>query len=267
MAAGKTEFETLIVTYADGVATIMLNRPDKMNAINRQVHADLRTCLDRIESDPEIRCVVLTGTGRAFCSGQDLTEELDPGESGVPDLAPALDRDYNPLIRRLTALPKPVIAAVNGTAAGAGANLALACDIVLAARSAVLIEAFCRIALVPDVGGTWMLPRIVGRQRALAMMLTGDPVDAETAKAWGMVWSVHDDAELSGAAMELAKRLAKGPTVALGLTKKAVALGADQDLSAHLDTERDLQQQAGQHGDFAEGIKAFLEKRPPRFTG
>ncbi|MEM8877487.1 MAG: enoyl-CoA hydratase-related protein, partial [Pseudomonadota bacterium] len=212
MNSENQALDTLNVTYAEGVATITLDRPDKMNAINRQVHADLRSCLDRIETDPAIRCMVLTGTGRAFCSGQDLTEELDPGAGGVPDLAPALDQDYNPLIRRLTELPKPVIAAVNGTAAGAGANLALACDIVLAARSAVFIEAFCRIALVPDVGGTWMLPRIVGRQRALAMMLTGDPVDAETAKAWGMVWSVHDDDALADAAGTLATKLAKGPT-------------------------------------------------------
>jgi 2-(1,2-epoxy-1,2-dihydrophenyl)acetyl-CoA isomerase len=267
MAAEEQVLETLIATYDRGVATLMLNRPDRMNAVNRQMHADLRTCLDRIETDAFVRCVVVTGTGRAFCSGQDLTEELDPGPHGVPDLAPALDRDYNPLIRRLTALPKPVIAAVNGTAAGAGANLALACDIVLAARSAVFIEAFCRIGLVPDVGGTWMLPRIVGRQRALAMMLTGDPVDATTAKDWGMVWSVLEDEALTDAASVLAQRLAHGPTTALGLTKKAVTLSADQDLSSHLDTERDLQQEAGRHPDFAEGITAFLQKRPPEFTG
>lgn len=267
MNAKNNTLETLNVTYADGVATIALNRPDKMNAINRQVHADLRHCLDRIENDAAVRCMVLTGTGRAFCSGQDLTEDLEPGGAGVPDLATVLDRDYNPLIRRLTALPKPVIAAVNGTAAGAGANLALACDIVLAARSAVFIEAFCRIALVPDVGGTWMLPRIVGRQRALAMMLTGEPVDADTARAWGMVWAVHDDDALADAAGALAAKLAKGPTTALGLTKKAVALAATQDLAAQLDTERDLQQQAGRHPDFAEGIAAFFDKRPANFTG
>lgn len=257
-------YETLSVSFADGVATIALNRPDTLNAINRQIHADLRACLDIIETERAVRCLVLTGEGRAFCSGQDLTEDL--GSTTVPDLAPALDEDYNPLMRRLTALPIPTIASVNGIAAGAGANLALACDIVLAARSAIFVEAFCRIALIPDVGGTWMLPRIVGRQRALAMMLTGDPVDAETARDWGMVWAVHDDEALGAETAKLAARLAAGPANAYRLTKKSVALAFDQGFSDQLDTERDLQAEAGRHPDFQEGISAFKDKRSPRFS-
>ncbi|MEZ5878727.1 MAG: enoyl-CoA hydratase-related protein, partial [Tepidamorphaceae bacterium] len=184
------KLETLLCSFSDGVATIALDRPDKLNAICRQMHADFRTALDALEADSSVRCLVLTGEGRAFCSGQDLTENLASEADGKPDLGQALDRDYNPLVKRLTALNIPVIASVNGVAAGAGANLALICDIILASESAVFVEAFCRISLIPDAGGTWVLPRLVGRQRALAMMMTGDAIDARTAKDWGMVWAV-----------------------------------------------------------------------------
>lgn len=259
--------ETLSCRQADGVATVALDREAKLNAICADMHRDLRTLLDQVENDPSVRCLVLTGTGRAFCSGQDLGEDLPRGSDGRSDLATALERDYNPLIARLAGLDIPTVAAVNGIAAGAGANLALVCDILLAAESASFVEAFCRIALVPDCGGTWVLPRLVGRQRALAMMLTGEAVDAQTARDWGMVWKVFPDAAFRDEVQAFAARLARGPTAAFAMTKRAVDAAWDNTLAYQLALERDLQAECGRADDFLEGVAAFAQKRAAVFRG
>jgi 2-(1,2-epoxy-1,2-dihydrophenyl)acetyl-CoA isomerase len=249
------------------VAIITLARPGKLNALTARLHAQLRAALDAAEADPAIRVVVLTGEGRAFSSGQDLTEDLPRDDKGRLDLGPPLERDYNPLILRLAGFPKVTIAALNGPAVGASMNIALACDIVLAARSAYLQEAFSRIALVPDAGGTWILPRLVGLKRALALMLTGDPVSADEAHTLGLVYKVFEDNAFSSEVAQFASRLAQGPAHAYWLTKRALAASMGNDLPAQLALEAELQHEAGQGADFAEGITAFREKRPPRFSG
>ena len=257
----------LLIEVAEGVATLTLNRPERLNAFTAALHEALAAALDRAARDPAIRALLITGAGRGFCAGQDLSErKLVPG-AARPDLGQGLERYYNPLIRRLRGLEKPVVAAVNGVAAGAGAGLALACDIVIAARSASFIEAFSRIGLVPDAGNTWFLPRLVGSARAMAMALTGEAVAAERAAEWGLIWKAGADEVLMSEAHGLALRLAQGPTRALGLTKRALNRSGVNDLDAQLDLERDLQREAGLGGDYREGVAAFLEKRPPRFTG
>ena len=256
----------VLTQTSDGVAVIALARPDKLNAFTAAMHADLRRALDGAEGDANVRCIVLTGEGRAFSSGQDLTEAWPSGEGGI-DLGIALDRDYNPLVERLYACPKVTIAALNGPAVGASANIALACDIVVAARSAYLQEAFARIALIPDAGGTWFLPRIVGPKRALALMLTADQVSADEAERMGLVYKVFDDATFMADTMALAKRLAAGPAGTFRLIKQAVRASAANDYRSQLALERDLQREAGFGRDFHEGVAAFREKRPPQFTG
>jgi 2-(1,2-epoxy-1,2-dihydrophenyl)acetyl-CoA isomerase len=248
-----------------GVASLTLNRPDKLNAFTAAMHAALAGALDRIEGDRGVRAVLLTGAGRAFCAGQDLSERAIGGEA--VDLGETLERLYNPLISRLVALDRPVVAAVNGVAAGAGANLALACDLVLAGRSASFIQAFARIGLVPDSGGTWHLPRLVGTARALGMALTAEPVTAEQAAAWGLIWRVVDDERLLPEARALAERLAAGPTLALGLIKRAIRGASRTTLDEQLAIERDFQRTAGASQDYREGVAAFFEKRAPRFEG
>ena len=260
-------FATIRYEARDGVATITLARPDKLNAINADMHADLRAALAAAEADEAVRCLVMTGDGRAFSSGQDLTEERLAGPDGKIDFGGRLDRDYNPLALRLYGYPKPTIAALNGPAVGAAANLALACDMIVAARSAYLQEAFARIALVPDAGGTWFLPRIVGPKLALALMLTADQVPADDLHRMGLVYKVFADSEFVGETMTLARRIAAGPSYTLGLIKQAVRASAGNDLRAQLDLERDLQRKAGASRDFSEGTAAFREKRPPRFEG
>ncbi|MBI3515795.1 MAG: 2-(1,2-epoxy-1,2-dihydrophenyl)acetyl-CoA isomerase [Proteobacteria bacterium] len=246
---------------ADGVAAITLNRPDKLNSFTPELHRELAAALDQAERDDGVRALLLTGAGRAFCAGQDLSS-LD-----MPTVGDTIERLYNKLVRRLRDLPKPIVCAVNGVAAGAGANLALACDIVLAARSASFIQAFCKIGLVPDTGGTYVLPRLVGSARALALALTGEPVSGEQAAAWGMIWRAVDDAQLMDEARALARRLAAGATKGLGLTKQALNRSLANDLDAQLAVERDLQIAASRTEDCREGIAAFLAKRPPVFTG
>jgi 2-(1,2-epoxy-1,2-dihydrophenyl)acetyl-CoA isomerase len=260
-------YSTIHYAAADSVAAIALARPDKLNAINAAMHAELRAALTAAEADAAIRCLVITGVGRAFSSGQDLTEERLAGPDGEVDFGGRLERDYNPLIIRLVTYPKVTIAALNGPAVGAAANIALACDIVVAARSAYLQEAFARIALVPDAGGTWFLPRIVGAKLALALMLTADQVPAEDLYRMGAVYRVYDDGIFAAEAMALARRLAAGPSHTFRLIKEAARASPYNDLKTQLDLERDLQRKAGASRDFAEGVAAFREKRPPRFQG
>jgi 2-(1,2-epoxy-1,2-dihydrophenyl)acetyl-CoA isomerase len=257
----------VLFASADGVAELTLNRPERLNAFTEAMHRELAAHLDRIEGDPSLRAVLLTGAGRAFCAGQDLSERVMGEGDGPPDLGDTLERLYNPLVRRIRGLNRPIVCAVNGVAAGAGANIALACDIVLAARSAVFIQAFCRIGLIPDSGGTWLVPRLVGEARARALALLGETVRAEQAEAWGMIWKAVDDDRLLDEARSLARSLAAGPTRSLSLIKRALALSWDNSLDAQLDLERDLQREAGRTADYREGVRAFLEKRPPRFEG
>jgi 2-(1,2-epoxy-1,2-dihydrophenyl)acetyl-CoA isomerase len=259
--------QTVRTEVRQAVAVITLARPGKLNAVTAAMHAELRQALAAAEGDPAVRCVVLTGEGRAFSSGQDLTEDLPRGADGKLDLGTALDRDYNPLVERLYNFPKVTIAALNGPAVGASLNIALACDIVVAARSAYLQEAFARIGLVPDAGGTWLLPRIVGMKRALALMLTADQVSAEEAARIGLVYKVFDDATFMADTMALAARLAAGPATVFRMIKAAARAGVSNDLAAQLALERDLQCEAGRGHDFAEGLAAFREKRPAKFEG
>ncbi|HLY46254.1 MAG TPA: 2-(1,2-epoxy-1,2-dihydrophenyl)acetyl-CoA isomerase PaaG [Stellaceae bacterium] len=242
---------------------ITLNRAERLNALTVEMADALLAALDGAAADPDCRAVLLTGAGRGFCAGQDLA-----AIAGMPaaEIGQLLDH-YDPVIRKLRALPLPVVCAVNGVAAGAGANLALACDIVLAAQSATFVQAFARIGLIPDCGGTWFLPRLVGMARARALALLAEPLAAETAAEWGLIWRAVDDGRLMDEAQALAARLAAGPTVGLALAKRALDAAAANDLDTQLDVERDLQAKAAASPDHAEGVRAFLEKRPPSFTG
>ncbi len=259
-------YTSILYSCADGIARLTLHRPDKLNAFTAQMHGEVRDALARL--GPEgARVLVLTGSGRAFCAGQDLSDRaVAPGGAPV-DLGESIARDYAPLVRTLRALPLPVLAAVNGVAAGAGANLALACDVVVAARSAVFVQGFNKLGLVPDCGGTWLLPRLVGNARALGLMLLGDKVSGEQAAAWGLIWQCVDDALLAETVDALAQRLAQGPTRGLARTKEAIYGGWQHSLSEQLDVERDLQQELGRSADYAEGVAAFRDKRIPQFTG
>ena len=260
-------YETISVALntSSRVATVTLNRPDKLNSFTRAMHKELRAALDEVEA-AGIRALVLTGAGRGFCAGQDLAD-LDFTPGAMTDLGGLIDEHFNPLIRRLQALPMPVIAAVNGTAAGAGANLALACDLVIAARSASFIQAFVKIGLVPDSGGTWLLPQRVGMARALGLAMTGDRLPAEKAESWGLIWQAVDDTDLQETATKLATQLAQQPTRAIAAIKRAMREGVTQTLDAQLDLERDLQRELGGSHDYEEGVRAFMEKRAPRFEG
>jgi 2-(1,2-epoxy-1,2-dihydrophenyl)acetyl-CoA isomerase len=258
---------SVLVSLESGVLQVTLNRPEKLNALNPEMHKLLRAALQRAADEPQVRAVLLTGAGRGFCAGQDLSERDVSAGAAPIDLSVSLGSYYNPLVRRMRELPKPIVCAVNGTAAGAGASIALACDIVIAARSASFIQAFARIGLVPDSGGTWFLPRLVGSARAMGLALLADKVPAEQAAEWGMIWKVVQDESLPTEAMKLAKTLADGPTKGYGLIKKVMHASAVNTLDAQLDLERDVQREAGRSEDYREGVTAFKEKRAPRFTG
>jgi 2-(1,2-epoxy-1,2-dihydrophenyl)acetyl-CoA isomerase len=257
----------VLVSVDAGVATITLNRPDKLNALNPEMHERLRSAFELAAGDDAIRAVLLTGSGRGFCTGQDLAaRDVSPGAPPI-DLSVSLGSYYNPLVRRMRALPKPIVCAVNGIAAGAGANLALACDLVIAARSASFVQAFSRLGLVPDAGGTYFLPRLVGTARAMGLALLAEKLSAEEAAAWGLIWKAVDDAELVAEGQTLAARLASGPTKGYGQLKRALYASAGNSLDAQLDLERDLQRELGLSEDYREGVTAFKEKRAPRFKG
>ena len=256
----------VLVERRAGYRVITLNRPQQLNAFNEAMHQPLKRALEDAEEDSECRALLLTGAGRAFCAGQDLRERVSPdGEVSV--LGSALETYYNPLVRKLRTLPFPVVAAVNGVAAGAGANIALACDIVLAARSASFIQAFARIGLVPDSGGTWFLPRLIGPARARALALTGAPLPADKAEAWGLIWRMVEDLELMAEAHKLCVHFSEAPTVALALIKRVLDESWSNDLDTQLDLERETQHEASLTPDYAEGVRAFLAKRPPVFSG
>ena len=259
--------QTVLSAQADGVLTITLNRPDKLNSFNEEMHRAFRAALQRAHDDAAVRAVLLTGAGRGFCAGQDLGDR-DPRKGGpAPDLGHTLETYYNPSLRLIRALEKPVICAVNGVAAGAGANIALACDIVLAARSAKFIQAFAKVGLVPDAGGTWSLTHILGEPRAKALAMTAEPLSAERAADWGLIWKAVEDAALLDEAGAMARNLAAGATLGLGMTKRLIQAAAANTLDQQLDMERDCQRIAGRSADYAEGVSAFLDKRKPEFKG
>jgi 2-(1,2-epoxy-1,2-dihydrophenyl)acetyl-CoA isomerase len=260
------EDQPILMERRAGYRVITLNRPHRLNAFTEAMHLALKGALAEAEADSDCRALLLTGAGRGFCAGQDLNDRLaKPGETVV--LGSTLEAYYNPLVRKLRALPFPVVAAVNGVAAGAGANIALACDIVLAARSASFVQAFAKIGLVPDSGGTWFLPRLVGPARARGLALTGEPLPADKAEAWGLIWKMIDDLELMGEAHKLCVHFASAPTVGLALIKRVLDESWSNDLDAQLDLERETQREASLTPDYAEGVRAFLEKRAPVFTG
>ena len=260
-------FEHILFTIEQGVASLTLNRPEQLNSFNAQMHQEVREALKQVRQNAEVRCLLLTGAGRGFCAGQDLGDRNVAPGAAAPDLGESIEKNYNPLIRALRDLPLPVICAVNGVAAGAGANIALACDITLAARSASFIQAFCKIGLVPDSGGTWTLPRAVGMARAKALALLGDKLSAEQAEQWGMIWRCVDDAALQDEALKLARQLATQPTYGLALIKRALNASASNSFDEQLDLERDLQRLAGRSEDYREGVSAFMAKRTPEFKG
>lgn len=261
------EFETIRFERDGGVCRLVLNRPDRLNSFTAHMHEELATALDAADGDAAVRAILLTGAGRGFCAGQDLADRaVAPGGKPV-DLGDTVEKYWAPLVKRLALRDKPVICAVNGVAAGAGANVALACDIVLAARSAKFIQSFANIGLIPDTGGTWALPRLVGQARALGLALTAEPLSAEKAEAWGLIWKCVDDDALEAESMALARKLAGGPTRGLAATKHAIRAALLHPLEDELRIERDLMRELGNSADYREGVAAFLEKRQPCFTG
>ncbi len=260
-------YETIEYSIENRVATVVLARPDKLNSFNEQMHAELRKALKDVRDGGEARCLLITGSGRGFCAGQDLADRHVAADAAPPDLGETLGRNYNPLVLTLRTLEMPVICAVNGVAAGAGANIALAADIVLAARSASFIQSFCKVGLLPDSGGTWILPRLIGRARAMGVAMLGEPVSAEQAEQWGMIWRCCDDDALMDEARSLATHLAGQPTTGLGLMKKAMNASSNNSLEEQLYYELKLQRRGGRTHDYREGVSVFMEKRPARFRG
>ncbi|MGI9352755.1 MAG: 2-(1,2-epoxy-1,2-dihydrophenyl)acetyl-CoA isomerase PaaG [Rhizobiaceae bacterium] len=258
---------TVLIEKSGGLTILTLNRPDQLNAFNDEQHFALRKALEEARNEDACRAILLTGSGRGFCAGQDLGDRNPDKMVGPPDLGHTLETFYNPLIRLIREIPKPVICAVNGVAAGAGANIAFACDVVFAAKSAKFIEAFSKIGLVPDSAGTWTLPRLVGEARAKAMILTAEPVLAEEAERIGLIYRCVGDDQLMTEATALGHKFADGPTFGFGLTKQAMHASPHNTLDQQLDLERDLQRKAGRSNDYAEGVRAFMHKRAPKFEG
>jgi 2-(1,2-epoxy-1,2-dihydrophenyl)acetyl-CoA isomerase len=259
-------YEHILFDVVDGVACLTLNRPDSLNSFTAAMHGEVAQVLEQAASDTTVRAVVITGAGRGFCAGQDLNDRnVAPGER--VDLGQSVETYYNPLIKRITSMEKPVLCAVNGVAAGAGANIALACDLVFAARSAKFVESFAMLGLIPDSGGTWHLPRLVGMARAKGMAMLMPKITAEQAKEWGLIWEVVDDEALLSTVMTLAKHLATQPTKGFAFTKQAFAASMTNSLEQQLELEKTLMRTAGFTEDYAEGVKAFLEKRTPVYKG
>ncbi len=260
-------YENILFAIDGGIARLTLNRPDRLNSFNDAMHEEVRAALGRVREDASVRVLLLTGSGRGFCAGQDLADRaVAPGEAPV-DLGASIERNYKPLILALRALPMPVVCAVNGVAAGAGANIALACDIVIAAKSASFIQAFAKIGLIPDSGGTWFLPRLVGSARAMGLALLGDKLSADDAAAWGLIWQAVDDGQLMTVVDKLLQQFAQAPTRGLAAIKQALDASAGNTLASQLDLERDLQRALGESEDYREGVAAFTAKRPPQFSG
>ncbi|AMM29149.1 MULTISPECIES: 2-(1,2-epoxy-1,2-dihydrophenyl)acetyl-CoA isomerase PaaG [Acinetobacter] len=261
------DYQNIIAEEKNGVGYLTFNRPKALNSFNVDMHREVAEVLNLWTKNPDVRCVVISGEGRGFCAGQDLGDRVVDPNAEAPDLGYSIETYYNPLIKTIVNMPKPVICAVNGVAAGAGANIALACDLVIAAKSANFVQAFCRLGLVPDSAGTWFLPRAVGHARAMGLALLGDKLPAETAKEWGMIWDVVEDAELKAKVTELAERLAKQPTFGLSLIKKAIHQSSNNTFDEQVLLERDLQRIAGRSEDYREGVQAFMNKREPNFKG
>ena len=260
-------YENILFTIEDRIARLTLNRPERLNSFNDAMHAEVRDALARLRHDAAARVLLLTGAGRAFCAGQDLGDRaVAPGAEPV-DLGASIERNYRPLVLSLRSLPLPVVCAVNGVAAGAGANIALACDIVIAAKSASFIQAFCKIGLIPDSGGTYFLPRLIGTARAIGLSMLGDKLTAEQAAHWGLIWYCVDDGALGETVEQLLRTLAGAPTAGLAATKRALYASGGNSLEEQLALERDLQRTLGNSADYREGVAAFLAKRAPRFTG
>lgn len=259
-------YERITLVHDQGLATLTLNAPDKLNAVSRKMIAELKDCWEKLAADSSVRAVLLTGAGRGFCAGADLSDpDRDRGETA--DSGAALDKFFNPVIRLMRSVPKPVVAAVNGPAAGVGMSFALAVDIAIASKSATFLQAFARIGLLPDGGSTWFLPRLVGEQRARALAMLAPQITAAQAKEWGLIWDVVEDGDLMKTAQELARRLADGPTLSLARIKEAMNRASANQLGQQLDLERDFQRELGRSEDFREGVAAFLAKRKPVFKG
>jgi 2-(1,2-epoxy-1,2-dihydrophenyl)acetyl-CoA isomerase len=260
-------YESIQFTIDNGIAVLTLNRPDKLNSFTQAMHLEVRDALTRLQADRTARVLVLTGAGRGFCAGQDLSDRaVEPGSPGV-DLGDSVEKFYAPLVMTLRSLPMPVICAVNGVAAGAGANLALACDIVLAAKSASFIEAFCKLGLIPDTGGTWHLPRLVGMARATGLAMLGEKLTAEKAEQWGLIWRAVPDESLMDEAMAMATHFATAPTKGLAFTKKALQASYANTLPDQLQLEAEMMRELGYSHDYREGVAAFMAKRPANFKG
>ena len=260
-------YENILFDISDGVATLTLNRPDKLNSFTQAMHDEVRHALHKVGADKSVRVFVLTGAGRGFCAGQDLSDRaVEPGARPV-DLGDSVEKNYAPLVLALRGLPMPVICAVNGVAAGAGANLALACDIVLAAKSASFVEVFCKLGLIPDTGGTYFLPRLIGSARAMGLTMLGEKLSAEKAEAWGLIWKAVPDEELAAETMAMARHFATAPTKGLAFTKQALYASPHNTLQQQLTLECGMMSELGRSDDYREGVAAFMEKRAPQFKG
>ncbi|MGV7209406.1 2-(1,2-epoxy-1,2-dihydrophenyl)acetyl-CoA isomerase PaaG [Oxalobacteraceae bacterium A2-2] len=260
-------YENILFQVSDGIAELTLNRPDKLNSFTQAMHDELRHALHEVQRDKSVRVLVLTGAGRGFCAGQDLSErEFEPGARPV-DLGDSIERNYAPLVQTLRGLPMPVICAVNGVAAGAGANIVFACDIVVAAKSASFVEAFARLGLIPDTGGTYFLPRLVGTARAMGMAMLGEKISAEQAESWGLIWKCVPDEDLGVTVQAMARHFAQAPTKGLAFTKQAIYASPQNNLQQQLVLECGMMSELGRSEDFREGVNAFIEKRTPRFQG